>query len=193
MSKNNILIPIGESAESRHILKCIPDFFPPEESELVLIQVANEPDTPTEKSVPDLAVPKTNEAMMTADVVYHTQRSRPDLVPASEDEIYDDDVKPKVYASQEEERRRFEIRDVLNEIARPLQKEGYNVSTAVRFGEPAEEILAFVASADKPVDLIAMATHGRSGLSRLLKGSVAEDVLRQSGVPLMLVRPPETD
>lgn len=193
MSKNNILIPIGESAESRHILNCIPDFFPPEESELVLIQVANEPDTPTEKSVPDLAVPKTNEAMMTADVVYHTQRSRPDLVPASEDEIYDDDVKPKVYASQEEERRRFEIRDVLNEIARPLQKEGYNVSTAVRFGEPAEEILAFVASADKPVDLIAMATHGRSGLSRLLKGSVAEDVLRQSGVPLMLVRPPETD
>ncbi len=41
------------------------------------------------------------------------------------------------------------------------------------------------------VDLIAMATHGRSGVSRLLQGSVAESVLRHTHVPMLLYPEPE--
>lgn len=51
----------------------------------------------------------------------------------------------------------------------------------------AEEIVAYAETAQ--VDCIAMATHGRPGLSRLLVGSVAERVLRTSPVPVLLIRP----
>jgi nucleotide-binding universal stress UspA family protein len=55
-------------------------------------------------------------------------------------------------------------------------------------GEPASTILEL--SATENVDLIALGTHGRSGLSRWALGSVAERVLRSAEVPLLLVRTP---
>jgi nucleotide-binding universal stress UspA family protein len=55
-------------------------------------------------------------------------------------------------------------------------------------GDPASRIVDDGAA--NAVDLIAMATHGRSGLSHWLLGSVAERVLHSTGVPLLLVRPP---
>ncbi|HEX5034450.1 MAG TPA: universal stress protein [bacterium] len=55
-------------------------------------------------------------------------------------------------------------------------------------GAPAAELLRFIRS-DKP-DLVVMATHGRSGLSHALLGSVAERVLRHSTAPVLLVRSP---
>lgn len=55
-------------------------------------------------------------------------------------------------------------------------------------GEPASEILDL--AANRGADLIALATHGRSGLSRWALGSVAERVLRSSELPLLLVRTP---
>ena len=54
-------------------------------------------------------------------------------------------------------------------------------------GDPAAEILA--AAARLHSDLIAMATHGRSGLDRLRYGSVAESVLRHSKRPVMTFGP----
>lgn len=60
------------------------------------------------------------------------------------------------------------------------------VDSAVIFGHPAEEILAY---ADKnKVNLIAMTTHGRSGVRRWAMGSVAARVARHSVVPVLLVR-----
>ncbi|HKY63427.1 MAG TPA: universal stress protein [bacterium] len=55
-------------------------------------------------------------------------------------------------------------------------------------GAPAAELLRFIRT-DKP-DLVVMATHGRSGLSHVLLGSVAERVLRHSTAPVLLVRRP---
>ena len=66
------------------------------------------------------------------------------------------------------------------------QLTGLPVEYAVRFGEPAEEILE--EARESGVDLVVMATHGRSGVARLMLGSVAEGVLRRSEVPLVLVR-----
>jgi len=59
------------------------------------------------------------------------------------------------------------------------------VETAVRFGEPAEEILDEARRSG--ADLVAMATHRRRGLRRVVKGSVAERVERRSRVPVLLV------
>jgi nucleotide-binding universal stress UspA family protein len=59
----------------------------------------------------------------------------------------------------------------------------------VRWGVSEEEPVAAIAHAAREgVDLIAMATHGRGGLSRLLLGSVAEAVIRAAGVPVLLIR-----
>ncbi|MBI3634829.1 MAG: universal stress protein [Candidatus Rokubacteria bacterium] len=61
------------------------------------------------------------------------------------------------------------------------------VETAVWYGAPAPAIVeaARVANAD----LIVMSTHGRSGIGRLVLGSVAESVLRGTSTPILLVRP----
>ena len=53
-------------------------------------------------------------------------------------------------------------------------------------GHPAEEILRY--ADEKEVDLILMATHGRSGIKRWALGSVADKVLRSSTIPVWLVR-----
>lgn len=62
---------------------------------------------------------------------------------------------------------------------------GVSVRTEVVSGSPAEVILD-VAGAEH-IDLIVMSTHGRSGLSRLMYGSVAESVLRGSHIPVLLI------
>jgi nucleotide-binding universal stress UspA family protein len=59
------------------------------------------------------------------------------------------------------------------------------ITTHVAAGAPPEMILACAAECD--VDLIVMSTHGRSGLSRFLYGSVAEAVLRGTQLPLLLI------
>ncbi len=53
-------------------------------------------------------------------------------------------------------------------------------------GEPAREIVR--AAEDEQVDLIVMGTYGRSGLSRLLLGSVADRVVRTAPCPVVTVR-----
>jgi nucleotide-binding universal stress UspA family protein len=68
----------------------------------------------------------------------------------------------------------------LAELAEEIESKGLRVTTRVRDGSPVEEILA--AARGEAVDLIAMTTHGRSGASRLLFGSVAEGVLRDAWV-----------
>lgn len=58
----------------------------------------------------------------------------------------------------------------------------------VRRGDPAVEIVKF--AKDNRVDMIVMTTHGRSGLSRLLMGSVAEHVMRKANCPVLTLKSP---
>ena len=91
------------------------------------------------------------------------------------------------YADQEMQRLEAEGFDYLQAIE--MQFENTSVECAVRFGDPVTEILreaiAFGA------DLIAVSTAGRSGVGRVVLGSVAEQVFRKSKVPVMLMRPGE--
>jgi nucleotide-binding universal stress UspA family protein len=63
---------------------------------------------------------------------------------------------------------------------------GREVETAIEVGSPARTILAYVD--DHDVDHVVMGSHGRSGVSRLVFGSVAEQVMRQSPVAVTVVR-----
>jgi nucleotide-binding universal stress UspA family protein len=74
----------------------------------------------------------------------------------------------------------------LERVADPLREGGIQVSTRTEIGPVVESIIE-CAEANK-IDLIAMCTHGRTGLARWALGSVADRVLRAGGVPILLVR-----
>jgi len=83
-----------------------------------------------------------------------------------------------------------DAREYLAPLAENLRTRSIRVRTEVRHGEPVDEIVDCARDAD--TDLIAMTTHGRNGLGRLLFGSVAEAVLRQAEIPVFLMRMTET-
>lgn len=61
------------------------------------------------------------------------------------------------------------------------------VELSAWYGPPAEAIVE--AARHRHADLIVMSSHGRSGVARLVLGSVAESVLRATAVPILLIRP----
>jgi len=71
----------------------------------------------------------------------------------------------------------------LHDKAADLIERGFDPTIEVRVGMPTEEVV----TAARPTDLLVIATHGRAGLPRLVLGSVAEDVLRHSPAPVLLV------
>ena len=87
------------------------------------------------------------------------------------------------------EARRRDAEEYLAPLASELRSHGVDATWQVRRGRPAEEILT--AARESRADLIAMATHGRTGLGRLLFGSVAESVLRHAAVPVFMIRQPD--
>jgi nucleotide-binding universal stress UspA family protein len=64
---------------------------------------------------------------------------------------------------------------------------GKTVVRDVRYGSPFVEIVRY--AKEKATDLIVVGTHGRSGLTHVLLGSVAEKVVRKSPCPVLTVRP----
>jgi len=90
-----------------------------------------------------------------------------------------------VYADQEMQRLEAEGRDYLQ--AMELQFGDARIESVVRFGDPVTMILREAEAFD--ADLIALSTSGRSGVGRVILGSVAEQVFRKSAVSVMLLRP----
>lgn len=76
--------------------------------------------------------------------------------------------------------------DYLNNICERMSCEGVRTDTVVQMGLPAETIIDY--AHHQPIDLIVMATHGRSGLQRWVLGSVADKILRGADLPVLLVR-----
>ena len=74
----------------------------------------------------------------------------------------------------------------LEGLAGPLREKGLTVDTAVRSGDAATQIVEMAES--REVDLVVMSSHGRTGLSRWIFGSVAERVLHNVRCSLMVVR-----
>jgi nucleotide-binding universal stress UspA family protein len=82
-------------------------------------------------------------------------------------------------------------REYLARVQSQLILEGLKVESQVLEGMAAEAVATFAKGSG--VDLIAIATHGRSGISRWVFGSVADRVLRSSGVPVLMVRPAQCE
>lgn len=79
----------------------------------------------------------------------------------------------------------------LREVAEAATKAGVAVETRLEIGIPVEEIIRVAKGL--PADMIIMGTHGRTGVSHALLGSVAEKVVRRAPCPVLTVRPEEHD
>jgi nucleotide-binding universal stress UspA family protein len=77
--------------------------------------------------------------------------------------------------------------NLLGELKENFAREGIQVTTKIIHGiAPSEGILQ--AAQGSPTDLIIMGSHGRTGLQKLMLGSVAQNVLAQAPVPVLIVR-----
>ena len=93
------------------------------------------------------------------------------------------ELKPGYFGKKEKQAQKY-----LDRIKQRLEAKGITIKTAVLSGKPAEEITNYASYRD--CDLIIIASHGRSGISRWAYGSVAEKVFRSSCAPIMMVRAP---
>jgi nucleotide-binding universal stress UspA family protein len=82
-------------------------------------------------------------------------------------------------------------RDYLEKLAVPLRKKGIQVKTVAIPGRADEAILDYANT--NSINLITIATHGRGGLRRAVFGSVADRVLRESGLPVLVIRPQDEE
>lgn len=101
------------------------------------------------------------------------------------DNVVDDDGHVMAYSDQEGARLEAEGLDMLRAVE--LELSGVPVESVVRFGDPAAQIVREAEAFE--ADLIAMPTRGRTGVTRLLFGSVAEQVARRAPMAVALVRP----
>jgi nucleotide-binding universal stress UspA family protein len=76
----------------------------------------------------------------------------------------------------------------LEEKAKLLRDKGGLIEVKVLLGNVLDRLVGY--TEDNGVDLIVIATHGRSGVSRLFLGSVADRLLRHAPVPVLMVRTP---
>lgn len=97
-----------------------------------------------------------------------------------------DNPETTVYVDQQEAGLELEFAHEMSPHVRDLESAGFRVSTAMRFGAPAREIDQFIENHN--IDMVAMTTHGRTGLPRIVFGSVAEHVLHHARVPVLLYR-----
>ncbi len=81
---------------------------------------------------------------------------------------------------------RAEAITYLEKIQRDLKEQGLPARTVALDGDVATQIIAYAERED--FDLVAMATHGRSGIDRFVMGSIAEKVVRHTTKPVLLIR-----
>ncbi len=169
MSKRKVLIPLDGSEFSRRILQVVQDFFDPKDVSLSLFRVAPPPSVPADYgSARDVMVG--GYPMSGSYEAYSAAMERGYSL-----------------LEQELENQRVELTEELRVDAERLRDLGYTVKIEIQFGDPAQRIIQVVH--EQQIGLVAMATHGRSGFSRLVLGSVAERVLRGAAAPVLLLRP----
>jgi nucleotide-binding universal stress UspA family protein len=168
-----VLVPVDGSTLSEEVLPLATALLSGCATEVTLFIVADEPEG-TRRRRRGLSQPLPVGSMPASGGV------GPDVLPAS----------PPAYAESKGQalaRREDELLTYLNDAGKALVATGHPVHAAVHFGHPAKEIVGFAKRGG--FDLIVMATHGRSGLSERLHGSVTAEVIRSGVAPVLVVRP----
>lgn len=104
------------------------------------------------------------------------------ILPTTEFISRDPSIIAKIIEDMEQQ-----TRDYIEKKAGGLQDQGIKVKSIIREGSIPDTIIAV--AKETHADVITMSTHGRSGLQRILMGSVAEQVVSISPIPVMLLHP----
>lgn len=166
MSKN-ILIPLTKSEISHKILGEVEKFIPTKDNKLILYYVTKPP-----KGM-GFAAPDYRSGYMLE----------------SEGEPLGPKAFP-VFSSQEEDSLQAEIEVDLLPIMNQLKQHGYSVSIQVCFLDDVVGEIVRVVKRDK-IDLIAMSTQARVGMLRFFFADIADIVLQQVNIPVLLIHPRE--
>jgi nucleotide-binding universal stress UspA family protein len=81
---------------------------------------------------------------------------------------------------------RKEAHKYLDQVSARLKQSGVNARAVLLTGKAADSLVRY--ANNNAVDIIIMATHGRSGISKLFWGSVAEKILRATAIPVLLIK-----
>ena len=166
MSKN-ILIPLTKSNISHKILGEVEKFIQTEDNKLILYYVTKPP-----------------KGMGFAAPDY-----RSDYALESDGEPLGPKTFP-VFSSQEEDSLRAEIEVDLLPIMNQLKQHGYSVAIQVCFLDDVVGEIVRLVKRDK-IDLIAMSTQARVGMLRFFFADIAEKVMQQVNIPVLLIHPRE--
>lgn len=160
-----ILIPLTKSVFSHKILVEVERFFPPEESNLILYYITRPP-----KGSGFAATDYRSNYALEADGEPMGPKAHP------------------VFASQEEDSIQSDVEVALLSITNDLKEKGYDVSIQICFvNEVVSEIVRIV-KRDK-IDLVAMSTRARTGVRHFFFSNIAEKVLEQVDIPMLLIHP----
>jgi len=85
------------------------------------------------------------------------------------------------------EQEMFRADEYLDKLVPSFEELGIPTKYEVLEGPVGETIVRY--AKDNEIDLIALASHGRSGIDRAIMGSVADYVLRKAGLPILIIRP----
>jgi len=104
-----------------------------------------------------------------------------EIVPTGPDPLMMPVMPPQFYQDDENKAQK-----ALEEVVKPSWEKPASVKTAVRWGSAAEAIVDY--ASEQGIDLIVISTHGRTGLSHILLGSVAERIVREAPCPVLTIR-----
>jgi nucleotide-binding universal stress UspA family protein len=167
MPKNKVLIPLNQSELSRRILPSVEKFISADENDLILFFVTKPPSS-VGFGEPDL---RAGYVQLPGD-----EPVRPTLHP--------------IYATQQQDSIKAHVETELMPVTNRFKEAGYKVSIVVDFGkDPAEAILREIS--ERKINLVAMSTRARVGVTRFFFRSVANEVTQKAKIPVLLVHPPE--
>lgn len=104
-----------------------------------------------------------------------------EIVPTGPDPLMMPVMPPQFYQDDEDKAHKS-----LEGVLKSTWCKPAGVKTAVRWGSAAEAIVDY--AAEQAIDLIVISTHGRTGLSHILLGSVAERIVREAPCPVLTIR-----
>jgi universal stress protein A len=106
------------------------------------------------------------------------------IVPVGPDPSLVTSVPPEYYSETE-----AQSREALARVIQPDWPKPAGLVIEVRWGDPVDGVVRY--ARDHGIDLLVLSTHGRTGLSHVLMGSVAERIVREASCPVLTIRNPK--
>ena len=165
MTINKVLIPINQSELSLKIVPCVEKLFPPGDAELLLFYVTKPPGS--------------------------AGFGQPDLGAGYTPRPGDESVKPTmhpIYATQQEDSISAHVKAELAPLVNRLELAGYQVEIKVSFNkDPVAAISRAISK--RGIDLVAMSTRARVGVTRFFFRNIADELAEQEKTPVLLIHP----